>query len=70
MPFELIILTIFTFVVLVVVIGFGCFVRYSKVAPTGDGLPVFVGGRHPGGGFGGGGGVGGGGCDGGGGGGC
>lgn len=34
MAVSLIILTVFTFVVLVTVIGFSCLFRYSKVAPT------------------------------------
>ena len=65
MSFELIILTIFIFVVLVMVIGFGCLIRYRKVVPSDAGVVHgFVGGRSLGGGFGhsGGGGDGGGGC--------
>ncbi|XVE61952.1 hypothetical protein DITRI_Ditri06bG0079700 [Diplodiscus trichospermus] len=52
MAVALIILTIFTFVVLVMVIGFGCLVRYGKVAPTNGGVHGFVGGTHLGDGFG------------------
>ncbi|XVF55194.1 hypothetical protein PTKIN_Ptkin06aG0017300 [Pterospermum kingtungense] len=35
MALSLIILTVFTFVVLVTVIGFSCLVRRSKVSPSG-----------------------------------
>ena len=64
MAFALIILTVFTFLVLVMVIGFVFFIRYSKVAPTDDGVHGFVGDKSLGGGFGrsGGGGDGGGVC--------
>ncbi|XVF08165.1 hypothetical protein REPUB_Repub06bG0202600 [Reevesia pubescens] len=68
MAFELIILTVFTFIVLVMVIGFGCLVRYGKVSPSDAtaGVHGFVGGggfgRTGGGGGSGGGGDGGGGC--------